>query len=70
MTKIQRAEQKLHNALRAVKLHIQPGAGGKFDMKANQTTIAMVPRINRWAERLQGNGQAPIDHGQDSQVLP
>jgi hypothetical protein len=52
MTKKQRRLYKLHNALRAARQHIRPAGDGTFDMEANQMTIALVPRINRWVERI------------------
>jgi len=63
MTKRQRAEHKLNNALRAASIHIKFNRlAGKAELQSNQMTRGLVPRINRWVERLNGSA--------DSQVLP
>lgn len=52
MTKKQRAERKLGNALRAAHLNgvLERGTKG-IGIKSNQTGLALVERINRWALR-------------------
>jgi hypothetical protein len=52
MTKKQRREHKLGNALRAANLSqaFERGPRG-IGLKSNQAGLGLLPRINRWAER-------------------
>jgi hypothetical protein len=65
MTKKQRAEQKLNNALRAAKeaVRLDP-ATGRFSMIPNQMSRGLVPRINRWAARFSGMANGPSQMAQ------